>query len=125
MPRRDPEKLARARALRADMSPPERALWHILRGHRLEGVKFTRQVECGPYFIDFAARQARLAIELDGDSHEGREEADAERTRHLERCGWQVIRFTNGDVMQHPDAVARAILVAFGKDWTPKVPSPH
>jgi len=124
MPRRDPEKLARARALRAEMSHPERALWHILRGHRLEGLKFTRQVECGPFFIDFAARQERLAIELDGDSHEGREAQDAGRTQYLERCGWRVIRFTNGDVMRQPEAVARAILLALGKDWSPQVSSP-
>ena len=69
MPRRDPEKLARARELRRDMSPPERALWRILRAHRLEDIKFTRQVEAGPYYIDFAARRERLAIELDGESH--------------------------------------------------------
>ncbi|HYG30717.1 MAG TPA: DUF559 domain-containing protein [Allosphingosinicella sp.] len=71
MPRRDPKKLARARELRANLSPPERALWNILRAHRLEDVKFSRQVECGPYYIDFAARMARLAIELDGESHGG------------------------------------------------------
>ena len=119
MPRRDPKKLARARALRANMSPPERALWHILRGHRLEGLKFTRQIECGPFFIDFAARRERLAVELDGDSHEGLEKEDERRTRYLEGQGWRVVRFTNGDVMRNPDGVARAILVALGKDFSP------
>ena len=117
MPRRDPEKLARARELRANMSPPERALWHILRAHRLAGFKFSRQVECGPYYIDFAARRERLAIELDGDSHGGRELYDAGRTAFLERCGWRVIRFTNGDLMGSPDGVGRAILIALGRDW--------
>ena len=117
MPRRDPEKLARARALRASMSPPEHALWHILRAHRLEGIKFSRQVECGPFYIDFAARQPRLAIELDGDSHGGREKQDAGRTAVLERHGWRVIRFTNADVMGNAEGVARAILIALGRDF--------
>ena len=115
MPRRDPEKLARARELRANMSPPERALWSILRGHRLDGIKFTRQIECGPYYIDFAARRERLAIELDGDSHAEREEQDAFRTRFLEAQGWRVIRFANSDVMTNPDGVATAILMALGR----------
>jgi very-short-patch-repair endonuclease len=115
MPRRDPEKLARARELRANMSPPERALWNILRAHRLEDIKFSRQVECGPFYIDFAARRARLGIELDGDSHEGREKADAGRTVFLERRGWRIIRFTNGDVMTNPEGVATAILMALGR----------
>ena len=117
MPRRDPAKLARARDLRAAMSPPERALWHLLRAHRLEGIKFTRQVECGPYYIDFAARQPRLAIELDGDSHAGREAEDTARTAFLERQGWRVIRFTNADVMGNAHGVARAILIALGRDF--------
>jgi len=117
MPRRDPEKLAKARNLRANMSPPERALWYILRGHRLAGIKFTRQIECGPYFIDFAARRERLAIELDGETHVGREKEDAGRTRFLERQGWRVIRFANGDVMSNAEGVARAILIALGRDF--------
>lgn len=101
------------------MSPPEQALWRLLRGHRLEGLKFTRQVECGPFFIDFAARRVRLAIELDGDSHEAREAQDAARTLQLERESWRVIRFTNEEVMGNPEGVARAILLALGRDFAP------
>ncbi len=117
MPRRDPKKLAKARQLRAEMSPPERGLWQILRAHRLEGIKFSRQVECGPYYLDFAARSARLAIELDGESHAGREAEDEGRTRFLESRGWRVIRFTNGELAVNPEGVARAILLALGRDF--------
>ena len=115
MPRRDPKKLARARALRANMSPPERALWHVLRAHRLEDVKFSRQVECGPFDIDFAARLLRLAIELDGATHAGREREDAGRTAFLEARGWRMIRFTNAEIMTNPEGVATAILIALDK----------
>src|SRR4051812_44863632 len=117
MPRRDPIKLARSRELRANMSEPEWALWRILRAHRLEGVKFSRQVECGAYHIDFAARMLRLGIELDGETHVGREQKDAARTAFLERHGWRIIRFTNADVMGNAEGVARAILNALGKDF--------
>jgi very-short-patch-repair endonuclease len=117
MPRRDPEKLARARELRANMSEPEWALWRILRAHRLEGVKFTRQIECGPYYVDFGARSLRLGIELDGESHVGGEQKDAARTAFLERQGWRVIRFTNDDVVGNAEGVARAILNALGRDF--------
>ena len=117
MPRRHPRKLARARELRTNMSEPEWALWRILRAHRLEGVKFTRQVECGRYHIDFAARSSRLGIELDGDSHTGREKQDRARTDFLQRQGWRIIRFTNADVMGNPEGVARAILQALEKDF--------
>ena len=109
---RDPQGIDRAKRLRREMSPPERALWRILRGHRLEGWKFTRQVPEGSFTIDFAARRERLAIELDGDTHVGREEYDQRRTEYLERAGWQVIRFTNSDAMTNPEGVAWAILEA-------------
>jgi len=99
------------------MSPPERALWSILRAHRLGDFKFTRQVEAGPYYIDFAARLERLAIELDGETHVGREGYDVARTQWLETQGWRVIRFTNGDVMGNPESVARAILIALDRDF--------
>jgi very-short-patch-repair endonuclease len=99
------------------MSPPEHALWRILRAHRLEGLKFSRQVECGPFYIDFAARQARLGIELDGETHADRAEQDARRTAFLERQGWRIIRFTNNDVMANAEGVARRILQALGRDF--------
>jgi len=117
MPRRDPEKLRRARELRANMSPPEHALWRILRAHRLQDIKFTRQVECGPFYIDFAARMPRLAIELDGETHARRADEDAHRTAFLECQGWQVIRFTNGEVMTNPEGVALAILTTLGRSF--------
>jgi very-short-patch-repair endonuclease len=94
------------------MSPPERALWSILRAHRLEGWKFTRQAPVDPFVLDFAARRERLAIELDGDSHAMQEEYDARRTAFLERRGWKVLRFTNSDVMNNPDGVSMAILIS-------------
>ena len=98
------------------MSPPERALWHILRAHRLDEVKFTRQVEVGSYYLDFAARRERLAIELDGETHVGREHYDDKRTEWLESQGWRVIRFTNAEVMGNPDGVALAILKTLGRE---------
>ncbi len=105
------------------MSQPERMLWHILRAHRLQGIKFARQVECGPFYIDFAHRQGRLAIELDGETHVGREKEDTARTHYLERQGWRVIRFTNDELGSNPDGVAEAILIALGRD--PDSPSPR
>lgn len=106
---------ARAKDLRTNLTPPERALWQILRARRL-GVKFARQVVIAPYIVDFAARAARLIVELDGDSHAGREAYDCVRTRYLEEKGFRVIRFTNSEVLSNPDGVARTILSALGRD---------
>jgi very-short-patch-repair endonuclease len=105
---------ANAKALRTGQTPPEAALWAIVRAGRL-GVKFTRQVVIAPYVADFAARAERLVIELDGDSHAGREGYDAARTACLETQGYRVIRFTNHEIMTNPEGVTQAILAALGR----------
>src|SRR3954465_13255842 len=64
MSRRVPfDQTQRARALRNSATKHERKLWGILSRLR---PKFTRQLPIGPYFADFACRQAKLIVELDG-----------------------------------------------------------
>ncbi len=110
---------ARAKQLRTDMTAPERVLWSVLRGGQL-GVKFQRQVVLAPYIADFAARSARLIIEIDGDSHVDREAEDEVRSAFLKVRGYRVLRFTNSEVMTNLDGVTRAILIELGRD--PEVP---
>jgi very-short-patch-repair endonuclease len=100
-------------------------MWRILRAHRLEGWKFTRQVPVGPFTLDFAARRERLAIELDGDSHAAQEEYDRHRTCYLEKAGWTVIRVTNLDVVRNPEGVAVTILDALARRGPSPQPSPR
>jgi len=110
---------ARARENRTNLTPPERALWEVVRGKRLGGIKFVRQAVRPPFVPDFAARSERLIVELDGDTH-GSDEAqayDARRTAFLEANGWRVLRIPNNEVMMNPEGVARAILMALGKDF--------
>jgi very-short-patch-repair endonuclease len=115
------ETRSRAKELRTNLTEPERRLWYHLRAKR-PGVKFQRQVVLPPFIVDFASRSERLVIELDGDTHGGRETYDAARTRALEQRGYRVIRFTNADVMTNIDGVLRTILVTLGRD--PESPRP-
>jgi very-short-patch-repair endonuclease len=116
--KRHVETRNRAKALRTNLTEPERRLWYRLRANRL-GVKFQRQVVLPPYIADFAARSRRLVVELDGDTHAGREAYDASRTKALEAMGYRVLRFTNSDVMTNLDGVLGAILIALAEQ------SPH
>ncbi|MBV7256836.1 endonuclease domain-containing protein [Pacificimonas sp. WHA3] len=112
MPRRDPIPLKRAKALRSNIPLAEALLWEKLRARRLGGMKFSRQVPIGPYIVDFAARRERLAIELDGDSHAGRETYDAARTAFIEGQGWHVLRFWNDDIFTNIEGACADILRA-------------
>ena len=105
------ETRSRAKELRARLTEPEQRLWHHLRANRF-GVKFQRQVVLPPYIADFASRNERLVIELDGDTHGETQAYDAARTRSLEARDYRVIRFTNADVMTNIDGVLQAIRLA-------------
>jgi very-short-patch-repair endonuclease len=107
-------KLARhARALRRDATPAERKLWNALRNNAL-GAKCRRQSPLGPYVLDFLFFTERLAVELDGESHN----AASVLTRDARRDGWlrahgvRVPRFTNRDVLTNLEGVVTAIRTA-------------
>lgn len=107
---RDPLLIERAKKMRREATPPERALWRYLKSDQLGGAKFRRQVVVGPYVADFACRTpVLLVVELDGDTHGAQEEYDAERTLFLESKGYRVLRFSNRDVMQNLESVLETI----------------
>ena len=114
MPKTDRLLLDRARHMRANPTPAEQKLWYLLRAHRFQGFKFTRQVVIAPYIVDFAARHAKVVIEIDGDTHDATQDYDARRTALLETRGYRVTRFTNAEVMGNIEGVAEAIALAFG-----------
>ncbi|NGM50780.1 DUF559 domain-containing protein [Caulobacter sp. 602-2] len=104
-------RTAMARRLRRDQTDAERLLWSALRGRRLEGFKFRRQVPIDRYVADFACLDARLVVELDGGQHAedvGRA-YDAARTEVLEACGFFVLRFWNDAVRYELDGVVDEI----------------
>ena len=106
--RRVPKHLTdRARALRREATPQERALWNLLSRYR---PKFTRQLSIDPYTADLACREAKLIVEVDGSQHMD-SSSDVVRTRFLETQGWTVIRFWNSEVDDNPEGVAEATLL--------------
>lgn len=97
------DKLERARRLRRNMTEAERKLWNELRGRRLNGLKFRRQVWIGHYIVDFLCVEQRLIVEADGGQHS--EETDAPHTAFLKQEGYRGIRFWNNDVLENLEAV--------------------
>ena len=103
-----------ARALRKNSTDAERILWSELRDHRLNGAGFRRQVPIENYIADFICHAARLVIELDGGQHfsDQSEQADAVRSAVIEAKGFQVLRFSNHDVMTNRAGVLETIAAA-------------
>lgn len=96
-----------ARKLRRASTDAETRLWYHLRARRLDGAKFIRQFPIGPYIADFACRDARLAIELDGSQHD--DHVDAPRTQVIEAFGYRIIRFWNNEIFENLEGVIGAI----------------
>jgi very-short-patch-repair endonuclease len=92
-----------ARQLRHDQTNAERVRWNVLRDRQLLNLKFRRQHPIGNYIADFCCLEKRLIIELDGSQHLEQAKQDAERTKWLNEQGFEVLRFTNGDVLPNPD----------------------
>ena len=100
------ELTRRARELRNGATRDERKLWGLISRLR---PKFTRQLPVGPYFADFACRQAKLIVELDGGQHSG-SERDARRDAFLAQEGWTVLRVWNNELDDNPEGVFDAIV---------------
>jgi very-short-patch-repair endonuclease len=102
-----------ARALRKNSTDVERIHWSELRGHRLNGASFRRQVPIQNYIADFVCHAAKLVIELDGGQHfsDQSERADARRAV-IEAQGFKVLRFSNLDVTKNRAGVLETIAAA-------------
>ncbi|MFO0560297.1 MAG: DUF559 domain-containing protein [Polyangiales bacterium] len=104
-------RLVGARALRRAMTAAEAVLWGHLRARR-QGFKVRRQHPIGSWVVDFFVASVALAIEVDGDVHDGRGDDDAERESALRERSVTVMRFRNEQVMYELDAVLERIAVA-------------
>ncbi len=108
-PRTPPILLQHARELRHPQTPAEQKLWSRLRNRQLNGFKFRRQHPIELFIIDFYCDEAKLCIEIDGDSHASQIEYDQARTASLNELGYTVIRFTNREVFHQFEAVLQHI----------------
>ena len=104
--------LKRSRQLRREPTEAESRLWSYLRLKNLDGARFRRQHTIEGFIVDFCCIKKRLIVEVDGSQHADNVAYDDERTRILERQGFRVLRFWNGDVMQSIDGVLETIFQA-------------
>jgi very-short-patch-repair endonuclease len=95
------------------MTLPEGMLWQVLR-QRPDGLKFRRQHPIGRCVVDFYCPAARLAVEVDGESHSmGDNPArDIRRDHWLRSQEVRVLRFNATDVIRDLQSVVTAILFA-------------
>jgi len=101
---------------RKNQTEAESALWGVLQRKQL-GVAFRRQHIIGDFIADFACMPLHLIIEVDGGYHTLPEQqmSDAERTARLEAKGFNIIRFTNEEILSDTNNVINKIKEAIWK----------
>ena len=110
--------------MRREPTLAERKLWALLRGRRLAGLEFRRQVPLGDYIDAFACFKPKLKLVVEADSarHPLPEAYDAARDAWLAEQTFTVLRFSNRGAVFEPEVVIRRIREAAG---FPVGPSPH
>ena len=98
-----------ARKLRNNSTFTEVMLWNHLQGKQMKGFDFDRQRPIDNFIVDFYSKDLQLAIEVDGESHYGNEEADKKRDKRLNELGVTVLRFDDLDIIYQLDIVIKKI----------------
>jgi leucyl-tRNA synthetase len=108
-----------ARNFRSHQTKAEDKLWQAVRAKKT-GYKIRRQHIVDEFVADFINLEKQVIIEVDGGIHLTAEqkERDEQRTNLLNLFGFEVIRFTNEEVLQNVDLVAKKI-----KDYLDTIPS--
>lgn len=105
----NPSLKFRARLLRNRCTESESLLWSKIRRKTL-GYEFHRQVPIDEYIVDFYCHELKLAIEVDGSSHDNKQDYDRRRQGRLERLGVRFVRFEDSDVKKGIMDVLRELI---------------
>jgi len=98
-----------ARQLRKNSTISEIILWKEIKCRKL-GVEFHRQVPLSNYIIDFYCHELKIAIEVDGITHQGVViKNDEIRQKTLEEQGVNFIRISDLEVKQNIEGVVTHI----------------
>lgn len=81
--------------------------WKQVRNRTFHNIDFDRQRIIGNYIVDFYVKTLGLVVEIDGASHDFKQEYDLQRTKFLESIGLKVFRITDFDVKQNLSLVMK------------------
>ena len=92
------------RSLRKNMTYCEKIVWLNLRKRQL-GYRFLRQYSVDHFVIDFYCPDLKLAIEVDGASHNDPEQKkyDIQRQKYLEEFNIKFVRIKDEEFLCNPN----------------------
>jgi len=75
--------------------------WQQVHKGKFYGINFNRQKIIGNYIVDFYVPSLSLIIEIDGSSHDGKEEYDLERDNYLKSFGLNIFKIPDIEVTKN------------------------
>ena len=100
---------SRARALRKGYNYSEVVFWKQVRNKQFWNIDFDRQRIIGNYIVDFYVKKLGVIVEIDGESHNNKEDYDAKRELFLESLGLVLFKTTNYKVLHDLDNVMKEL----------------
>jgi very-short-patch-repair endonuclease len=91
------------------VSKAEKKIWKSILSKEQLGERFIRQRPIHNFIVDFFCPKLGIIIEIDGNSHLNKGEYDFYREEKLKSLGYEVIRFTEGEVLNQLDEVSNKI----------------
>lgn len=99
----------RAKALRKVGVLSEVVFWRQVRNNAFWSVDFDRQRIIGSFIVDFYVKSLGLIIEIDGSSHDDKQEYDTMREEFLNNLGLHVYRISDFRVKHDLDNVMKEL----------------
>lgn len=97
----NPKLKERAKELRKAGNLSEVLFWNEVKKGKFNGLDFDRQKIVGNYIVDFYCADKNVVIEIDGSSHDNKQEYDAERDAYLESLGLEVIHIRDKEIRKN------------------------
>lgn len=83
--------------------------WKQVRAKTFHDIDFDRQRIIGNYIVDFYVKTLGLVVEIDGSSHDLKQEYDGFRQAYLESLGLVIFRITDFDVRNNLSVVMKEL----------------
>lgn len=110
----------KAKKLRKAGVLSETIFWQAFKNKKLLGFDIDRQVIIGNYIVDFFIPELGVVVEIDGESHDFKEEYDQNRENYLKSLGLDVIHYSDLEIKKGLDLIMGNLFIYLKSKKTPR-----
>jgi len=100
---------SRAKSLRKAGNYSEVVFWQQVHKEKFHKIDFDRQRIIGNFIVDFYIKYLGIIIEIDGESHNSKEDYDNKRVDYFKSLGLKLFKTTNFRILQDLENVMKEL----------------